>query len=454
MFGFPKQITITFGSFNDLPVLCTTYLPFQIEALNRNCSKNMTEEIQKNLSNPQELEKLYRNDKVIFKREFNLIYPEIKDAAVAQVWYARLNFETQEISWGTRNELLVVMVISALAGLVAKIPDFASLNNELFYQRNISFIVLPFLMIYFIWKQGGHIKKFWITAGVVLMSVIYINVLPNNAKSDTLMLACIHLPLFLWALLGFTFVGNTLGQYQKRLDFLRYNGDLVVMTTIILIAGGLLTGVTLGLFSLIDIQIEQFYFEYIAIWGLAAAPIVGTYLVQTNPQLVNKVSPVIARVFTPLVLITLVAYLAAIIFSGKDPYNDREFLLIFNIMLIGVMAIIFFSISEISKSTASKLSTWLLWALSLVTVAINAIALSAIVFRISSWGTTPNRLAVLGGNVLMLINLITISYRLLNVIRKQDEIALTEKSIAEFLPIYTAWTVVVTFLLPLVFGFR
>ena len=142
--------------------------------------------------------------------------------------------------------------------------------------------------------------------------------------------------------MGFTFVGDKINNYQRRLDFLRYNGDLVVMTTIILIAGGLLTGLTFGLFELIDVKIEEFYFHFVGIWGLAAAPIVGTYLVQTNPRLVNKVSPVLAKVFTPLIIVTLIIYLLAVIATGKDPYYDREFHLIFNLLLIGVMAIILF----------------------------------------------------------------------------------------------------------------
>jgi hypothetical protein len=200
------------------------------------------------------------------------------------------------------------------------------IKHEYFYPRNIAFVVFPLLTAYFAWKHKVQKKSMLIVSAAFLVSAIYINILPGDInKNDTLILACIHLPLFLWAALGFTFVGDKLNNNQRRIDYLRYNADLVVMTTIILIAGGLLTAMTFGLFKLIDIKIEDFYSQYIIVWGLAAAPIVGTYLVQTNPQLVNKVSPVIAKVFTPLVLVTLVVYLVALIFSGKNPYNDREF---------------------------------------------------------------------------------------------------------------------------------
>ena len=296
----------------------------------------MKEEIISNLDNPKQLEKLYREDKITFKRAFNTIYLDVKDKPTAQVWNERLNFESEEISWGINNELIFIIIAALIAGFLAKIPAFTTITDDFFYPRNIAFVVFPLMIAYYLWKQKSQKKNIVISSIIILFSVFYINLLPNNPKSDTLTLACIHLPLFLWTVLGFSFVGGNLKNYQRRLDFLTFNGELIVMTTIILIAGAVLTGITLGLFTLIDIRIEEFYFKYIVVWGLAASPIVGTYLVQTNPQLVNKVSPIIAKVFTPLVLMTLVVYLTAVFVTGKDPYNDRDFLLIFNLLLIGV----------------------------------------------------------------------------------------------------------------------
>jgi len=413
----------------------------------------MREEILNNIDNPKQLEKLYRNDKSTFKTEFNSLYSEIQNKEVSEFWNERLNYETNEISFGTNSDLLFIIIASFIAGIIAKLPEFTGINSDFFYQRNTAYIVFPLLTIYFAWKQNLNVKKLITISTAILISLIYINVLPEN-KSDTTILACIHLPLFLWAVLGFTFVGNKIKDYKVRLDFLRFNGDLVVMTGIILIAGMLLTGITLGLFSLINISIENFYFEYIVIGGLAASPIVGTYLVRTNPQLVNKVSPVIAKVFTPLVLITLTVYLTAIIYTGKDPYKDRDFLIIFNMLLIGVMAIILFSVAETTKNSKSKISTIMLLLLSAVTIVVNGIALSAIVFRISEWGITPNRLAVLGGNLLILINLLFVAYRLFRASKNIQEVENVEKTIALFLPIYSLWTVFVIFIFPLIFGFK
>jgi len=406
------------------------------------------------IDDPKQLEKLYRDNKSAFKTAFSRIYPQLTDNKLADYWNERLNYDSSEISWGSNKEISFVIIAALLAGAIAKFPSLFNINPEFFYTRNIGLIIFPILTTYFIWRNSLSLKTFVFSAIAFLIALIYINMLPANTKSDTLLLACIHLPIFLWAVLAFSYVGDDKGSYPKRIEFLRYNGELAIMSGLILIAGAILTAITMALFEVIGFKIEKFYTEYIAVFGLSAVPIVATYITQTNPQLVNKVSPVIAKIFSPLVLITLVVYLVAIFFSGKDPYKDRDFLMVFNLLLIGVMAIILFSIAETFKKNENRAGIFILFALSIVTIIVNGIALSAILFRISEWGITPNRLAVLGGNMLMLINLCMISFRLFQSLSKKADIREVENSIAMFLPVYTLWAIIVTFIFPLLFHFK
>ncbi|MDI9356747.1 MAG: hypothetical protein QM536_06990 [Chitinophagaceae bacterium] len=414
----------------------------------------MKESIKNNIHNPAVLEQLYQTNKALFRKEFHLIYDEIKGNPIAQVWHERICFKKESISWGSRKECMFVIISCLLAGLLAKLPKLIGIEEEYFYQRNIGFITFPLLMAYFIWKQQKWNTNMLIHSISVVISVFFINILPDNKISDTLTLACMHLPLFLWSLVGFSFLGKEYKDYKKRLEFLRYNGDLAIMITIIMITGFIVARITFLLFLYIDIKIDDFYFQYVIVFGLASAPIIGTHLVQTNPQLVNKVSPVIAKVFTPFVFLTLVVYVFSIIITGKDPYKEREFLLVFNVLLIGVMALILFSISETSRNYSNNIEIILLFGLSLVTVIVNGIALSAIVLRISEWGITPNRIAVLGENILILAHILMVSYKLFQTINNKKQIENVERSIAVFLPFYTVWCIIVVFVFPVLFGFK
>ena len=407
---------------------------------------NIIEHIQ----DPQTLERLYRENKSVFKKQFDELYPSIKGQPLAEAWQSRLNYTpSAEIHWGSQRELMMVIIGGLICGLIAKFPHFFYITEESYYPRNIGFIVFPILSAYFLWKNKADVKRWAIAFIVMFISLIFINLLPQNIKSDTFILSCIHLPLLLWSVFGFSFGLK----HNSRTAFLRYNGDLIVMSTIIMIAGGLMSGITIALFSLIGFNIAELYFENIGLFGAAAVPMVATYLVQKNPQLVDKVSPVVARIFSPLVLIMLSIYLVAVFASNKDPYNDREFLLLFNVLLIGVIVIIFFAVSEMSRSGASAFGKIVLFLLSIVTIVVNSVALSAILFRLQG-GITPNRLAVLGGNILFLIVLVLIATKLYKASFKQGDLLDVDGVITKFLPVFAGWTIIVTFVFPLIFKFH
>lgn len=415
---------------------------------------NLKAEIIQNIDNPKQLEKLYRKNKTDFQRVFNTIYPEINDNSTAQIWNERLNYPQEEIFWGHKNDLIFVGVVIFIAGLIAQIPQFFSIDEDFFFPRNIGFIVFPMLTAYFAYKQNLGINKLLFPLLAILLSVFYINFLPDNDKSDSIILACIHLPIFLWTLVGYTFVGGHVNDSQKKIDFLRFNGDFAVMTAVMVLSGMLFTGITIGLFELIGLKIEDFFAQHIAVWGAPAIPILATYLVRNNPQLVNKISPVIARIFTPIVFAMLLIFLSAIIYTGKNIYNDRNFLIIFNALLIGVMAIILFSVTAATKNANEKWNLLFLFGLSALTIILNGLALSAIAFRLVEFGVTPNRIAVLGANLLIFINLVLVAHKLFLILRGKSEVQKVENIIALFIPIYGIWTALVTFLFPLLFNFK
>jgi hypothetical protein len=286
-----------------------------------------------------------------------------------------------------------------------------------------------------------------------IASAIFMNSLPYNEKSATFILSTIHLPIFLWAILGYAFIGGDLNNNQKKIAFLKFNGNFIVMTGLIFISGMFFTGITLALFELLKMDIQTFYFEQIAVWALAAMPMLSTFLIQNNPELVNKISPTIAKIFTPIVFITLLVFLIALFYNGKNIYNDRNFLLVFNAVLIGVMAIILFSLTEATNNISSKFNLFILFGLALLAIIANAIALSAISFRLSEFGLSPNRLAVLGANLLVFVHLLFVTYGLFNNLKGKSSIQNIESAIALFMPAYALWAAFVTFAMPFIFKF-
>jgi hypothetical protein len=413
----------------------------------------MENEIKININNPKQLEKLYRDHKGAFTIAFNNIYQEITNEPAAQAWNERLNYKDEQITWGSKNEIIFIVIAAFVGGLIAKMPSFLGLEYDVYISKNIGFVVFPILTAYFIWKQQLSMTKLVLPLILFLGSAIFINSLPYNEKSATFILSTIHLPIFLWSILGFAFIGGDLNNNQKKITFLKFNGNFIVMTGLIFISGMFFTGITLALFELLKMDIQTFYFEQIAVWALAAMPMLSTFLIQNNPELVNKISPTIAKIFTPIVFITLLVFLIALFYNGKNIYNDRNFLLVFNAVLIGVMAIILFSLTEATNNISSKFNLFILFGLALLAIIANAIALSAISFRLSEFGLSPNRLAVLGANLLVFVHLLFVTYGLFNNLKGKSSIQNIESAIALFMPAYALWAAFVTFAMPFIFKF-
>lgn len=406
----------------------------------------MENQIIQHIAEPALLEQLYRSNPSAFNRAFQAVYPQISSELSAQIWQQRLAVSTT--SWGSKGDWTLLAIIAAIVAFFMQLPDLLLLSHDLYFPRNMSFIVMPGIGAYFAYKQGLGLRDLAGPLSILGVSIVYINLLPEG--STTLLLTCLHIPILLWFVIGYVFAGS---DSDKRMDFLRYHGDLIVMTAVIGLAGGLFTGLTLNLFKLIDIDIEDYYFRYLVLSILPSVPLLATFLVRQNASLVSKISPVIARIFTPIVTITLALFLVAVIFTGKDPYNDREFLLVFNGILIGVMALILFSLGEATKVNASRVHQYFLFALALVAIIDNGIALSAIGYRLVEFGVTPNRLVVLGSNALIMVHLMLATKNVWGFLKGQTTIEDVEKGITSYLPIYAIWAAIVSFLFPLIFQF-
>lgn len=426
--------------------------------MNTETKINWADEIKANLGNPEILEGLYRNDRKAFKTAFDSLFQEIENTDAAKFWKSRLDFDIKPdiLKTFTMRELLIVAATGLLAAFLVKIPAIFPLSEEdSFYYKNAAIIVFFGLTLYtMLINRISEPKKIITTIVAFLIPALYSNLLPSRDPGDAVILAYIHLPMLMWFIYGIVWSGFDLRDHDKRIDFIRHNGDLAITYALIAAGGGFLTLITVGLFNSIGLDITEFYAENIVFAGAVAAPVVAAYLIGKFPALVSKIAPLIAGIFSPLILITLIVFLVTMILTGKDPYNDREFLLIFNVLLLGVMVIIIFSVSGTSVIKNQRFNSITLFILSVVTIIIDLIALSAIFYRLGEYGLTPNRLAILVSNILVLINLILIMAGLFKINFRNREFRIVEIIVSRYLPVYLAWIMFVVFAFPLIFGMK
>ena len=415
----------------------------------------MQDEIIENLNRPEILEELFRRNESGFKKAFAAIHETHQDLEPVKFWHARLNYtaaKNPDPSENKGRDFMAMLLLCILSGTVVKILTEYFIST---LHKNFWIAVFPTLSAYFLWKRKSGTWSYFVTGAIFAASCLYINMIPNRGDplSDTLILACVFLPFFCWSLVGLSYMSFDFTSNEKRLRYLKFNGDLVVFSTLLSIAGGILIGITFALFELIKVDISQFYLKWVLVYGAAAVPIVASNITESKKSVTNQISTIVARIFSPLALITLAAYLIMVLGAGKSPFVERDCLIVFNFVLVGVMALIVFSITGV-EGEVNGLNGTLLFLLCLVTILLNIIALSAIAFRITEFGTTPNRFAVLGSNLLMFGNLILILIRLFKCIRQKTSLEEVETAVTRYLPLYAGWSFIVVFLFPVLFHFN
>ena len=416
----------------------------------------MKENFKEIINDPEELERVYRDNRTSFESEFEKAFSEADSSDLLKFWKIRLDFDKTPARLKKINstDIIVMIVVCLISGFLIKMPDIFNLkiSSLLFYEKNAGIIVFFGLTAYTVWiNKTFEPWRLTLILTTFIISAVYINLLPSGRGSDSTELAYIHLPLLMWFVFGLVYINFDLKDKNKRIEYIKHNGELAILAALILIAGGILTGITIGLFNTIGINIEKFYGDYIIITGLVCVPVIATFIIVNYATVTNRIAPILADIFSPLVLLTAIIYLIAIAVSGKDPYNNRDFLLIFNMMLLGVMMIIVFSVSETSFSGKRKFNEMILFILVIITVIIDLIALSAIFYRLGAYGISPNRLAVLGSNILILGNLFLIMVDLYKINFKGKLIEEVGLTISGYLPFYAIWILFVIFGFPLIF---
>ena len=406
------------------------------------------------IDNPSTLEKLYRNNRKQFRAWLDEALNECPESDILKVWSARLYYVEPIADQKKKVPVLIIVVLSLISGVLVKLPNFFPITENWYYPRFVPLIILSALIFYFLGTATKSIHvRIKVLTGLTLCTLVLL-LLPHDLKSASIIMSQIHIPMVLISLLALSFMGKKWMDQEVRLSFIRYIGEIFIYGTILLLGGIVLTLLTFGLFELIGLSIQDWYIDYIVILGLIASPIVSTYIYDSVLGRDSKLATLIANVFSPLFLTTVVSYLLAILYQGKSPYTDRNFLIMFNGLLIIVLAITIFSISGRSNSKTSKFFDAINTSLVAITLIINIIALSAMIFRLTEYGITPNRISVTGANILVFVHLVLILKEFITQFRTTYNQESLNRVVAGYLPVYSTWSIFIAVGLPLLFKFQ
>ena len=309
------------------------------------------------------------------------------------------------------TETLVVLGLAVAAALAIKVPALFGLplsaDEEVppFYFRNASLFVLPLLAVYFIWKRGSALRAHSGSRCRSRPGPCSPTSSPSRAGSDTERAdrsAPANRPV----------AGRRRRVRPKPLVRRRRThglravlgraGDLLRAHRA---RRGRLTAFTVMMFAAIGMNAEWLIGGWLVPCGAAGAVIIGSWLVEAKQSVIENMAPVLTRLFTPLFTILLLAFLATMAWTGSPINVKREVLIGFDLLLVVVVGLVLYAASARDPQAPPDFFDGLQLLLVVSALVVDGVALAAIAARISEFGFTPNRVAALGENLILLVNL-------------------------------------------------
>ena len=132
---------------------------------------------------------------------------------------------------------------------------------------------------------------------------------------------------------------------------------------------------------------------------------------------------------------------------------DRDLLIAMDAILVLVLSLLLYSISARDPLAPPGVFDALQLVLVVLALAVDALLLTAMVTRIAEFGTSPNKVAALGLNLLLLVHLTRAGWLTGAFLRRRVPFGACERWQTRYLPVYGLWAAVVVVAFPPLFGF-
>ncbi|MDT5042764.1 MAG: hypothetical protein QOE51_3749 [Actinoplanes sp.] len=357
----------------------------------------------------------------------------------------------------SRRDLWAMILCAAGAAVSVKVPELFGLSlahDGAFYARNFTLFALPWVAVFLAWRRRARRPLIAILVALFGLGAVAANVYPLAEDSKSLVLTSIHLPIALWLVVGLAYIADDWRSSRRRMDFIRFTGEWFIYLVLIALGGGVLSVFLYQTFNAIGIVPQEFISQWLLPCGAVAGAVVAGWLVEAKQSVVENIAPVLTRLFTPLFTAALLAFLVAVGWTSHGINVEREALILFDLLLVVVLGLLLYSISARDPLAPPGLFDKLQLALVVSALAIDVLVLLAITGRLTDvYGTTPNRAAALGENVILLANLAYSAWLLLKFIRRRTPFATLERWQTSYLPVYAGWAWIVVLLFPPLFNY-
>jgi hypothetical protein len=344
---------------------------------------------------------------------------------------------------------LAAAVVIEIARLAAGFPQ----EQPTWFVRNLSLFVLPFLAAYFARRRQLGTRQWVFTLAPIAVLALVVNLYPYDGESATEILVALHLPVVLWFLVAYPYMSGTLGSHERRMDFVRFTGEWVIYYVLIALGGGVLVGLTGLILEPISSGLAEGVAQWVLPAGAAGAVVVAAWLVESKQRVVENMAPVLTAIFTPLFAVMLAVAAVTYAVFGFAGAFDRELLGVFDALMVVVLGLVLYSMSARQPARPAGVMDGIEFVAVVSALVLDVIVLGAMIARIGDLGFTPNRLAALGLNLVLLVNLTWTAVLSWRFQTRRTTFLRLERWQTSYLPVFAVWTTAVVVVVPPLFNF-
>jgi hypothetical protein len=387
-------------------------------------------------TNPERLEQLYKEARQIgqtdaFQSALQAIYEAELDNQLYAAWYYRFQYAADELVKTRRGvNWIAAVLLSILTGLIFwAFSDVERLMlDELPYLLLLwsTIATMSALVFLALTAKNNYVRVLSLGMGLLAVTA-YALVLapaldPPWLVQQYVILAAIHIPLLCWIALGISVLGFN-SSTEDRFAFMKKSIEVMIVAGLYLIAGLVFGGITVGMFQALGISLPEIWLRLIVAGGFGLLPVLAVASVydpealpseQDFDQGLSKFVATMMRLLLPLTLGVLVIYVMVIPFYFLEPYENRDVLVVYNLMLFGIIGLLLGATPMRGDDLSPMLQKWLRIGIIVVTilaVLISIYALSATFYRTVDGGITLNRLTIIGWNVINIGILLWLIYK-------------------------------------------
>ena len=393
------------------------------------------------------MEQHFQQNKELFKKYIYELLRENQNNKILLAWKAR--FEYQSNRSQPKSFFLKIGLAILSISLFLRLPAIF-LDPEWFFPRFLPLTLFLALAVYFQLKEL-HLKNSMYMGFCSALFYLYVSSLPDIDISASAQMSIIHLLPIGFSLAAFSFLGQHIMSLNYRIRFIGMCGELFIISVLIGLGFIVFTLFSIGMLNQLNIDAEDWYMINFGLIAMVSVPFVAGFVYDQFFESKLAIASLLSKIFAPLFTILAFLYFIIMLIVGNTPFENREFLILFNAFLILVLAMVSFTIIDQKENESLGLTFKINLALLVISLFINILALSAVIYRWFEYGMSPNRFVVIGLNIIIFSHLTRIMMEHVKVLQKKSDVENAKSKVVDYLPVYTIWSLFVFFTLPIIF---